>query len=86
METKSWENPFSPYVNNTGADQPAHPRSLINSFVVRCLDSIITLSFYIRNFKTLASFCGCADRFVSYLVENPEDRFSRGVAHMETKL
>ena len=29
-------------------------------------------SFYIRNFKTLASFCGCAGRFVSYLVANPE--------------
>ena len=29
------------YANNKGADQPAHPRSLINTFVVRCLDSII---------------------------------------------
>ena len=29
------------YVNNKGADQPAHPRSLISAFVVRCLDSII---------------------------------------------
>ena len=27
------------YVNNKGADQPAHPRSLISAFVVRCLDS-----------------------------------------------
>ena len=26
-----------------GADQPAHPRSLIGAFVVRCLDSIISL-------------------------------------------
>ena len=32
-----------PYANNKGADQPAHPRSLINTFVVRCLDSIIPL-------------------------------------------
>ena len=39
----SWENLFMPYANNKGADQPAHPRSLINSFVVRCLDSIIPL-------------------------------------------
>ena len=31
------------YANNKGADQPAHPRSLINAFVVRCLDSIISL-------------------------------------------
>ena len=31
------------YVNNKGADQPAHQRSLISAFVVRCLDSIISL-------------------------------------------
>ena len=27
--------------NNTGADQPAHPRSLISAFVIRFLESII---------------------------------------------
>ena len=32
-----------PYANNKGADQPAHPRSLISAFVVSCLDSIISL-------------------------------------------
>ena len=37
----SWENLFMPYANNKGADQPAHPCSLISTFVVRCLDSII---------------------------------------------
>ena len=26
--------------NNTGADQPAHPRSLISAFVIRFLESI----------------------------------------------
>ena len=33
------------YANNKGADQsgPAYPRSLISAFVVRCLDSIISL-------------------------------------------
>ena len=31
------------YANNKGADRPAHPRSLISAFVVRCLDSIISL-------------------------------------------
>ena len=31
------------YANNKGADQPAHPRSLISAFVVRCLVSIIPL-------------------------------------------
>ena len=32
-----------PYANNKGADQPAHPRSLIRTFVVHCLDSIMSL-------------------------------------------
>ena len=32
-----------PYANNKGADQPAHPRSLISAFIVRSLDSIIFL-------------------------------------------
>ena len=29
--------------NNKGADKPAHLRSLISDFVIRCLDSIISL-------------------------------------------
>ena len=32
-----------PYANNRGADQPVHLCSLISTFVVRCLDSIISL-------------------------------------------
>ena len=39
----SWENLFMPYVNNKGTGQPAHLCSLISTFVVRCLDSIIPL-------------------------------------------
>ena len=31
------------YANNKGADQPAHPRSLISAFAVRCLDSVMSL-------------------------------------------
>ena len=35
------------YANNKDADQHLHPRSLISAFVVRCLDSIISLvSFF----------------------------------------
>ena len=34
---------FMPYANNKGADQPAHPCSLISAFAVRYLDSIIPL-------------------------------------------
>ena len=29
--------------NKKGANQPAHARSLISAFVIRCLDSIISL-------------------------------------------
>ena len=32
--------------------------------------------------EPLPSFCGCAGRFESYLVSNPEDRFSRDEAHI----
>ena len=30
-----------PYANNKGADQPAHPRSLIRAFNFRCQDRMI---------------------------------------------
>ena len=43
-------------------------------------------SFYIQNFKPPASFCGCAGLFESYLVENPEDRFSRDKAQIKIEL
>ena len=32
------------YANNEGADQPEHPRCLISAFVVRSVDSIISVS------------------------------------------
>ena len=31
------------YANNKGADQPAHSRSLISIFVVRCLDNMVCI-------------------------------------------
>ena len=36
------------FANNTGADQPAHPRSLISAFVIRFLESTI---FYLESGK-----------------------------------
>ena len=41
----SWENLFMPYANNKGADQPVHLRSLISTFVVRYLHSIMSLVY-----------------------------------------
>ena len=32
-----------PYAKNKGANRPVHPRSLINAFVVRSVDSILSL-------------------------------------------
>ena len=43
-----------------------------------------TSSFYIQNFEPLPSFCGCTDRFVSYLVANPKDRFSLDEAQISS--
>ena len=36
------ENLFSGFANNKGADQPAHLRSLISTFVIHLLESIIS--------------------------------------------
>ena len=49
---------FLPYANNKGTDQPVHLCSLISTFVVRCLDSTISLISISKIFKPLASFCG----------------------------
>ena len=40
---RPWKICFMSYANNKCADQPAHPRSLISAFVVRCFNSIISL-------------------------------------------
>ena len=35
------KNSLRGVANNTGADQPAHPRSLISAFVIRFLENFI---------------------------------------------
>ena len=35
-------NLSSGFANNKGADQPAHPRSLISTFAIRLLENIIS--------------------------------------------
>ena len=74
------------YANNKGAVRPAHLRSLISAFVVRCLHSMILLVSIseIASLYNVPSFCGCAGRFVSYLVANSEDKFSRDEAQITT--
>ena len=39
----SWENLLMPCANSKDVDHPEHPRSLINIFVIRFLDSIISI-------------------------------------------
>ena len=75
----SWENLFMPYENNKCADQPAHPCSLLSTFVVRCLDSTVCI---LAITKVSRFFCSWTGWFESYLVANPEDRLSHDVAYM----
>ena len=69
-----------PYANNKDADQPAHPRSLISTFVVRCLDSKISILAIskVSRFQ-LASIAEQAGLNVTWL-KITEDTFSRDVA------
>ena len=69
------------YANNKGADQPAHPRSLISVFVVCCLDSIIYLDSIAEISRLwLASVAEQASLSLTWS-ETPEDTFSHGEAH-----
>ena len=70
------------YANKKGADQPADPRSLINTFVVRCLDSMICIRaiFKISRLK-LASVAEQAGLNLNWS-KIPEDTFSRDVAQL----
>ena len=70
------------YANNKGADQPAHPRSLISAFVVRCLDSIMSLvSGTNISSLMLASVAAQVSLSLTWL-ETPEDTFSHDEAHL----
>ena len=70
------------YANNKGADQPAHPRSLISVFVFRCLDSIISLDSIAEISRLqLASVAVRAGLCLAWS-ETPEDTFCRVVAHI----
>ena len=73
------ENLSSVICNNKGADQPAHPRSLISNFVVCFLDESY-LHLLREKFQFLASLFSRRDWFKTRFIGNPEDRFSRVVA------
>ena len=73
-----------PYANTKGADQPG-PTQSDQRPCCSLPGKYNASSFYIRTFKPLACFCGCAGLFVSTLVSNPKDRFSRDEAHIWEK-
>ena len=69
------------YANNKGADQTAHRRSLFSAFVVRCLDSIISLDSIVE-ISRLCLAAGAAQAGLCLArSETPEDTFCRVVAH-----
>ena len=65
--------------------QSAHLHSLISAFVVCCLNNTI-LRLSKSKILRLASLCSRAGQFESYLVANPEDRFSHDMAQMMAKM
>ena len=70
------------YANNKGAGQPAHARSLISAFVVRCLDSIISRDSIAEISRLqLASVAEQANLCLAWS-ETPKDTFCRVVAHV----
>ena len=73
--------PVLPYANNKGADQPAHLHSVISAFVVCSLDSTISIIAKAKISRPwlVSSWAGW---FESYLVSNPEERFSCDEAHV----
>ena len=70
-----------PHANNKGADQPAHSRSLISTFVVRCLDSMICILAICKVSRfQLASVSEQAG--LNLRSKIPEDTFSRDAAQV----
>ena len=70
------------YANNKGADQPAHLRSLISAFIVRCLDSVMSLVSVTKiSSLMLASVAEQASLSLTWS-ETPEDTFSHDEAQL----
>ena len=70
------------YANNKGANQPAHPRSLISAFVVRCLDSMMSLVYVTKISSLMLASVAAEAGLCLACSETPEDAFSHDVAHM----
>ena len=69
------------YANNKGADQPAHPRSLIRTFVVHCLDSIISIVSVTRISSLMLASVAEQASLSPTRSELPKDTISHDAAH-----
>ena len=69
------------YAKNKGADQPAHPHSLISAFVVRCLDSIIFLGSIAEISRLLTSVAAQAGFSLTWS-QTSVDTFCCVMAHL----
>ena len=65
-----------------GTYQPANPRNLLNAFVVRCLDSVMSVVYVTKmSSLILASVAEQASLSLTWS-ETPEDMFSHDEAHL----
>ena len=71
------------YTNNKGADQPAHPRSLIRAFVVRCLDSVISLDSIAKISRLLLDSVAVQAGLCLAWSETPKDMFYRVMVQLK---
>ena len=70
------------YANNKGADQPVQQRSLISTFVVLCLDSIISLDSIAEISRLQLSSMAVQAGLCLAWSETPEDKFCHVVAQL----
>ena len=71
---------------NKDANQLRGNREADQRLCFRYMASTIPLLPKFKIFKPLAIFCDCTARFVSDLVRNPEDRFSRNEAQIKPRV
>ena len=71
------------YAHNKGANQSAHPRSLISAFVVRCLDSMLSLDSIAEISRLYLAFVAAQAGLCLAWSETPEYTFCRVMAHID---
>ena len=72
------------YANNKGADQPAHPRSLISAFVVRCLDNVMSVVSVTKISSIMLASVAEQSSLSLTCSETPEETFSHDEVHIKS--